>query len=196
MRRRLDLAASLIVAPPVLFLDEPTTGLDPRGRAGMWDVIAGPRRRRHDRPAHHAVPRRGRPACRPDRRRRPRPRHRARHLRRAEGAGGRRAPRSDRRPRRRRRRRRARAAAASPPASRAWTPSSAASSCPSPMARACSPTPCATSTPAGLKLDDLALRRPTLDDVFLTLTGHEAEEPTTRLRRIAQTASACRKGTA
>ncbi len=41
MRRRLDLAASLIVAPPVLFLDEPTTGLDPRGRTEMWDVIAG-----------------------------------------------------------------------------------------------------------------------------------------------------------
>jgi ABC-2 type transport system ATP-binding protein len=41
MRRRLDLAASLIVAPPVLFLDEPTTGLDPRSRLGMWDVIAG-----------------------------------------------------------------------------------------------------------------------------------------------------------
>ncbi len=41
MRRRLDLAASLIVAPPVLFLDEPTTGLDPRGRSGMWDVISG-----------------------------------------------------------------------------------------------------------------------------------------------------------
>ncbi|HEY7780643.1 MAG TPA: ATP-binding cassette domain-containing protein, partial [Ktedonobacterales bacterium] len=41
MRRRLDLAASLIVAPPVLFLDEPTTGLDPRGRAEMWDVISG-----------------------------------------------------------------------------------------------------------------------------------------------------------
>ena len=40
MRRRLDLAASLIVAPPVLFLDEPTTGLDPRSRLGMWDVIA------------------------------------------------------------------------------------------------------------------------------------------------------------
>ncbi|MBV9257258.1 MAG: ATP-binding cassette domain-containing protein, partial [Ktedonobacteraceae bacterium] len=39
MRRRLDLAASLIVAPPVLFLDEPTTGLDPRGRLAMWDVI-------------------------------------------------------------------------------------------------------------------------------------------------------------
>ncbi|MDX6284811.1 MAG: type transport system ATP-binding protein [Frankiales bacterium] len=40
MRRRLDLAASLISNPQVLFLDEPTTGLDPRGRIGMWDVIA------------------------------------------------------------------------------------------------------------------------------------------------------------
>ena len=39
MRRRLDLAASLIVAPPVLFLDEPTTGLDPRSRLSRWDVI-------------------------------------------------------------------------------------------------------------------------------------------------------------
>ena len=41
MRRRLDLAASLIVTPPVIFLDEPTTGLDPRGRLSMWDVISG-----------------------------------------------------------------------------------------------------------------------------------------------------------
>jgi ABC-2 type transport system ATP-binding protein len=39
MRRRLDLAASLIFAPEVLFLDEPTTGLDPRGRLRMWDII-------------------------------------------------------------------------------------------------------------------------------------------------------------
>lgn len=39
MRRRLDLAASLIVAPPVLFMDEPTTGLDPRSRNDMWEVI-------------------------------------------------------------------------------------------------------------------------------------------------------------
>jgi ABC-2 type transport system ATP-binding protein len=39
MRRRLDLAASLIMTPPVLFLDEPTTGLDPRGRLAMWKII-------------------------------------------------------------------------------------------------------------------------------------------------------------
>lgn len=41
MRRRLDLAASLVATPPVLFLDEPTTGLDPRSRAAMWDTIRG-----------------------------------------------------------------------------------------------------------------------------------------------------------
>lgn len=39
MRRRLDLAISLIATPPIIFLDEPTTGLDPRSRLAMWDVI-------------------------------------------------------------------------------------------------------------------------------------------------------------
>ena len=39
MRRRLDLASSLIAQPEILFLDEPTTGLDPRSRLGMWEVI-------------------------------------------------------------------------------------------------------------------------------------------------------------
>jgi ABC-2 type transport system ATP-binding protein len=39
MRRRLDLAASMIVAPPVMFLDEPTTGLDPQSRLGVWTLL-------------------------------------------------------------------------------------------------------------------------------------------------------------
>lgn len=39
MRRRLDVAASLVAAPTVLFLDEPTTGLDPRGRLGLWRLL-------------------------------------------------------------------------------------------------------------------------------------------------------------
>jgi ABC-2 type transport system ATP-binding protein len=41
MRRRLDLAASLVGRPPVLFLDEPTTGLDPTSRAEVWDIVRG-----------------------------------------------------------------------------------------------------------------------------------------------------------
>jgi len=41
MRRRLDLAASLVVSPPVLFLDEPTTGLDPLSRNELWELLEG-----------------------------------------------------------------------------------------------------------------------------------------------------------
>jgi ABC-2 type transport system ATP-binding protein len=41
MRRRLDVAASLVATPSVLFLDEPTTGLDPRSRQAVWQIIAG-----------------------------------------------------------------------------------------------------------------------------------------------------------
>ena len=39
MRRRLDLAVSLLATPPILFLDEPTTGLDPHSRSGLWQVL-------------------------------------------------------------------------------------------------------------------------------------------------------------
>ncbi len=41
MRRRIDIACGLVVAPQVVFLDEPTTGLDPRSRAAVWDLVAG-----------------------------------------------------------------------------------------------------------------------------------------------------------
>jgi ABC-2 type transport system ATP-binding protein len=41
MRRRLDLAGALVARPPIIFLDEPTTGLDPRSRIGLWEVIDG-----------------------------------------------------------------------------------------------------------------------------------------------------------
>jgi ABC-2 type transport system ATP-binding protein len=41
MRRRLDLAAALVARPPILFLDEPTTGLDPRSRLALWETIEG-----------------------------------------------------------------------------------------------------------------------------------------------------------
>ena len=67
MRRRLDLAMTLVGDPRIIFLDEPTTGLDPRSRRAMWQIIRGARRRRRHHPAHHAVPGGGRPARRPDR---------------------------------------------------------------------------------------------------------------------------------
>ena len=103
MRRRLDLAAALVFRPPVLFLDEPTTGLDPRSRLGLWETIEAPRRGRHDRAAHHAVPRGGRPSRGSDRRDRPRQRDRRGDLRRAQDPDRRRAPgRAPRRPGRRR----------------------------------------------------------------------------------------------
>ena len=62
MRRRLDLAAALVAGPAVLFLDEPTTGLDLRARIALWEAIEALDRRGDDRPADDPVPGRGRPA--------------------------------------------------------------------------------------------------------------------------------------
>ena len=97
MRRRLDLAASLVTRPqhPVPRRTDHRPGpAQPDGHLGC-----GPRarRRRHDGPAHHAVPGRGRPAGRPDRGHRQRPGHRRGHVRAAQGQDRRRAGQRDRR---------------------------------------------------------------------------------------------------
>ena len=88
MRRRLDLAAALVARPTVLFLDEPTTGLDPQSRNDLWEVIERLVGRGHHRPAHHPVPRGGRPAGQHPGRARPRAGHRRRHAGDVEGGPG------------------------------------------------------------------------------------------------------------
>ena len=67
MRRRLDIAASLVVTPGVLFLDEPTTGLDPTARQKVWRLIRRLADFGRDRAADHPIPRGGRPARPPHR---------------------------------------------------------------------------------------------------------------------------------
>ena len=178
MRRRLDLAASLMVSPPVLFLDEPTTGLDPRSRLELWDVIEELRDQGTTIVLTTQYLEEADQLAQTHQRDRRRPHHRRGHRRRAEGPG---------------RRRRARPHAVRPHrARRGGGRSSPARSgsrrddlvVDADLGRIQMPvsTGAVALTEAvraldgvGLELADLSLRRPSLDDVFLKLTGHAAE---------------------
>ena len=174
MRRRLDLGASLVGRPQVLFLDEPTTGLDPRGRLEMWDVI-------HDLVTEGttlllttqyldeadlladsiAVIDGGRVIAEgTSDELKTRVGGEVLALRVADQAA--------------RRTRRAHAGARSRGGQRRQQQREI--TCPVKDGTAIPTEAVRRLDDRGIKLDDLALRRPTLDDVFLTLTGHGAEE--------------------
>ena len=173
MRRRLDIAMSLIARPSVLFLDEPTTGLDPRSRLAMWELIADLTRDRDDDLPDHPVPRRGRPARRRDRGDRPRvviARDTSDALKRRVGGERVTVEVAD--------------AATTEAAAAALAPIAAGEPqveptthrVTVPVAEADGAVPAAVRAldAAGVDIVDVGLRRPTLDDVFLALTGHAA----------------------
>ena len=174
MKRRLDLALALVHRPRILFLDEPTTGLDPQSRTALWDEVGRLARdgRRHRLP-DHAVPGGGRRPRRPRRDHRPRPHRRRGHAGAAQGrdrpADGRGACRT----------RPASSAAVAAVLERFGEPHARArrtrSPCGSSTARRSSPTSCARSTPRACAWRGSTLHEPTLDDVFLAKTGRSLE---------------------
>ncbi|MGH2915918.1 MAG: ATP-binding cassette domain-containing protein, partial [Solirubrobacteraceae bacterium] len=172
MRRRLDLAAALVARPPVLFLDEPTTGLDPRSRIGLWETIEGlvaegttvllttQYLEEADRLAdsiavidHGLVIARGTADELKDRVGGERLEVELEQGSDPDAAIGALAP-----------------MAAEPPTASALVVSAPVSGRAGAIAEAVR-----RLTDAGVGVDDIHLRRPTLDDVFLALTGHAAE---------------------
>ena len=83
-QQRLSLAAAVLGRPELVFLDEPTAGMDPQARHATWDLVTALQARRGRRDPHHALHGGGRAARRPRGHHRPRPRGRRRHGRRAD----------------------------------------------------------------------------------------------------------------
>ena len=177
MRRRLDIAASIVVTPELMFLDEPTTGLDPRRRNQVWDIIRALVGPGHHRAAVHAVPRRGRPA-----RRRGSPSSttagdRRGDARRAQGLG--RPGRAARARARPGAARRGRARCSPARSTRPCTWSRTRRRCPPRSTDAERAADAVDElSRAGIGVADFALGQPSLDEVFLALTGHTAEDQT------------------
>ena len=156
-------------------------GLDPRSRQQTWEIVRGDRRAGHDRRAHDPVPRRGRPAVRPDRCDRPWQSDRRGNKRRAQGLSRRRhAPGPAARPRP------AQRGAAAPRARRSTHPSASHPTRPSSPPRSRPATAhdelgaratraLAELAAAGIAVNQFALAQPTLDEAFLALTGRPAE---------------------
>ena len=170
MQRRLDVALGLIHRPQVLFLDEPTTGPRPGGAgADVGRDRAARARGADDDPAHHALPRGGRPARLAAGDRRPRPDRRARHAGRAEGrAGGRRGAGRAGRP------------TTAAPRGRRWSASAGWPTCcvegRTLHARAANgaaaiPAVLAALEAHGVRAASVTLARPSLDDVYLRHAG-------------------------